>query len=269
MANVLRIFGDAGFADESALQHRAGVAARENRTGRTIEGRLARQRPGRGSVAQRSGGRADHVRPGAVERGRPCWSPASCICCTGIWASSPNKCSTFSISVPDARYPEAKQVEFNNRLLERLRTLPGVTSVAEGVPLPLTGSQMTVSFDIEERTGPRSNRPDSDIAIVTPDYFHTLGIPAVGRTPVHRARRCQGAAGSDRQSGICRQVLSGRACGRQADATGRVHARWSQAPMREIVGVVGNASTNSALSSTPILSTTCPTSSSSGSCHRL
>lgn len=147
---------------------------------------------------------------------------------------------TFSVSVPDARYPEAKQVEFNNRLLDRLRTLPGVTSVAEGVPLPLTGSQMTVSLEIEERPSEVSNRPHSDIAIVTPDYFHTLGIPLL-----------EGRQFTERDDAKARPVViinrafaekffpGERAVGKRMQPG--ASTRDGQAPMRQIIGVVGNA----------------------------
>jgi putative ABC transport system permease protein len=152
----------------------------------------------------------------------------------------PEQVLTFSVSVPDARYPEAKQVEFNNRLLERLRTLPGVTSVAEGVPLPLTGSQMTVSFDIEERPSEVSNRPHSDIAIVTPDYFHTLGVPLL-----------EGRQFTERDDAKARPVViinrafaekffpGERAVGKRMQPG--ASTRDGRAPMRQIIGVVGNA----------------------------
>jgi putative ABC transport system permease protein len=152
----------------------------------------------------------------------------------------PEHVLTFNMSVPDARYPEAKQLDFNNRLLERLRALPGVTSVAEGVPLPLTGSQMTISFAIEERPGTRSNRPSSDIAIITPDYFHTLGIPVMeGREftarddskapPVVIVNRAFAEQFFPGENVIGKRMQPGASTRDGAD------------PVREIVGVVGNA----------------------------
>jgi len=45
------------------------------------------------------------------------------------------------------------------------------------MPLPLTGSSMTVGFDVAERPAPPSARPSSDIAIVSPGFFQTAGIP--------------------------------------------------------------------------------------------
>jgi putative ABC transport system permease protein len=152
----------------------------------------------------------------------------------------PERVLTFNISVPEARYSEEKQAQFNNRLLDGLRALPGVTSVAEGVPLPLTGSQMTISFDIEEHPAAISNRPHSDIAIITPDYFHTLGIPLLdGRTfterddakapPVVIVNRAFSERFFPGENAVGKRMQPGAS------------TRDGAAPMRKIVGVVGNA----------------------------
>ena len=85
----------------------------------------------------------------------------------------------FDVGVPSARYHGAGEVAFCDRLLDRMRAIPGVVSAATGSPVPLEGSQMAVSFDIEERRAPEPDRPRSDIAIVTPGYFATLGIPVL------------------------------------------------------------------------------------------
>ncbi len=58
---------------------------------------------------------------------------------------------TASLSLPDNRYSHDKQIEFYQDLLPRLRSLPGVTSVSAGWPLPLSPSGIGISFDIEER----------------------------------------------------------------------------------------------------------------------
>jgi putative ABC transport system permease protein len=161
----------------------------------------------------------------------------------------PEHVLTFSIRVPDARYPDEKQVDFNNRLLDRLRTLPGVTSVAGGTPLPLTGSQMSVSFDIEERPAAVYNRPHSDIAIITPDYFHTLGVPLVeGRQfseqddakapPVLIVNRAFAEMFFPGENVVGKRIQPGAS------------TRDGQAPMRQIVGVVGDAR-QSALEAAP------------------
>src|SRR5262249_7205900 len=126
------------------------------------------------------------------------------------------------------------------RLLDRLTSLPGVASAAAAMPLPLTGHQMRISFNIEDRPSVPHDRPASDMAIVTPAYFETLGV-----------RLLEGRVFSERDEANSPPVLvvnrafadkffSGeRVIGKriQPGATGR----GVRNGMREIVGVVGNA----------------------------
>jgi len=99
---------------------------------------------------------------------------------------------------------------------------------------------MTISFNIEERPVAVSNRPHSDIAIITPDYFRTLGIPLV-----------EGRQFTERDDGKAPPVvIVNRAFAEQffpgENVVGKrmqpgAATREGAAPMREIVGVVGNA----------------------------
>ncbi len=88
----------------------------------------------------------------------------------------PDHLLTFDIGVPENR-AVARQIVFCDRLMERLRAIPGVQAAATGVPLPLQGDQMSVSFNIEERPAPAPDRPHCDMAIVSPGYFGAMGIP--------------------------------------------------------------------------------------------
>ena len=87
----------------------------------------------------------------------------------------PDHLLTFDIGLPD-QHNIAAQISFSDRLTERLRTIPGVLTAATGMPLPLSGHEMTVGFDIEERPAPMPERPDCDMAIVTPGYFSAMQI---------------------------------------------------------------------------------------------
>jgi hypothetical protein len=78
---------------------------------------------------------------------------------------------TFNVGLSASGYNKATLVAFCDRLLERLRALPGLDAAAMGMPLPLEGRQLSVTFDIEERPVAPPERPASDIAIVTPGYF--------------------------------------------------------------------------------------------------
>jgi predicted permease len=85
---------------------------------------------------------------------------------------------TARIGLPEAAYPKPENiVSFFDRLLPRLRAIPGVESVTTVWPLPLSGSNNVSSFDIEERPMPEGQQPDSPHRIIGPDYFKTMGIP--------------------------------------------------------------------------------------------
>jgi predicted permease len=161
----------------------------------------------------------------------------------------PDHVLTFEIRVPDAQYNVARQIAYADRLLERLRAIPGVQAAATSMPLPLTGHEMTVSFDIEERPKPPAERQRSDMAIVMPGYFAAMGIQLLkGRDFTERdtAGSAQvlvvNKAFADRffpgEEALGKRVMSGATNGK----AGMV--------MREIVGIVGNAR-QSALSTEP------------------
>ena len=63
----------------------------------------------------------------------------------------PDHLLSFAISLPGEAYADGRQEIFIGRLLERLAGVPGVTAVAAGSPLPLSGDQMASRFGIEER----------------------------------------------------------------------------------------------------------------------
>jgi predicted permease len=125
-------------------------------------------------------------------------------------------------------------------VVDRLRALPSVTDAAAGVPLPLAGHQLSISFNIEERPSTPSNHPFSDMAAVTPDYFRTMGIPLQeGRwftdnddaksPPVVVVNRAFANKFFPGESALGKRMEPG--------AT----AENVRLGMREIVGVVGNA----------------------------
>ena len=90
---------------------------------------------------------------------------------------NPHGVLTLTFDLPEKKYSDQQQVEFYKQLLPRLQSLPGVASVTAVTPLPLSGNNYTISFQIEGRPVPRSEEPSADITIATPNYFHTLNIP--------------------------------------------------------------------------------------------
>jgi putative ABC transport system permease protein len=84
-----------------------------------------------------------------------------------------------TVSLPTIRYDDdAKLRDFYQRTLERAAQLPGVESVAAIMPLPLSDNSMQTSFWIGGQPEPApGDRPFSQARIVTPGYFHTMGVP--------------------------------------------------------------------------------------------
>ena len=90
----------------------------------------------------------------------------------------PRRTLAAEVSLPDSRYPHGdEQAAFVDRLLDRVRTLPGVVSASIVTVLPESSNFNRMALDVEGRVYTPLTRPDADQYEVTPDYFRTLSIP--------------------------------------------------------------------------------------------
>ena len=87
---------------------------------------------------------------------------------------------TAFVSLPDAKYPKREeQNAFFDRLLERLRNVPGVSAAGVISDLPLFGGSST-GFDIDGRPAwAPGQRPLADYRLINPDYFAAMGMKLV------------------------------------------------------------------------------------------
>jgi putative ABC transport system permease protein len=146
----------------------------------------------------------------------------------------PGKTLTFSLSLPDASYPSAKQVAFFSSLLPRIDALPGVTSVAAISPLPLSGDSRGANFEIEGQPLTIKEKPNANLRVITPDYFRTMRIPLLrGRvfSPEDRAK--------SRLVIIINETLARRFFGNENPIGQRIEVPLNGI-MRDVVGVVGD-----------------------------
>jgi len=90
----------------------------------------------------------------------------------------PDGVMTFSVSLPDAGYPDADRAgAFITTLVSRIGARPGVTSAAAVYGLPFAGQfSASTSFTRAGETD-SADAPNAGMRIVTPDYFKTLRIP--------------------------------------------------------------------------------------------
>jgi putative ABC transport system permease protein len=149
--------------------------------------------------------------------------------------------TTFSVSLPDAAYPdEAAGRTFTRSLLERVERIPGVRAAGAVSGLPLTGSYFFLGFTVGGRPAPRpGEEPSAVVRFATPGYFTAVGLPVV-----------RGRAFSERdRAGAPTVFLINREAARRyfpgEDPLGRrLEMGWrasdGQRMAGEIVGVVGN-----------------------------
>jgi putative ABC transport system permease protein len=85
---------------------------------------------------------------------------------------------TFALPVSNDRFATPEQVTlFYRQLLEKIQTLPGVTSASTSTGLPMLGTNFGMPFSIVgQPVTDVSSRPGAGFNQVTPEFFHTLGI---------------------------------------------------------------------------------------------
>ena len=151
----------------------------------------------------------------------------------------PANISAVTITLPDATYPDSlRRVAFYERLLERVRTMPGVQSAGIISWLPMTPGNAATSLTVVGRPEPApGQKPTAAIRIVDPGYFDAMRIPL---------RRGRSLVPSDRLGSVPVAVISdamARKLWPGEDPIGR-HVKvewWHEKVSVEIVGVVGDS----------------------------
>jgi putative ABC transport system permease protein len=102
----------------------------------------------------------------------------------------PDGLVTFAVALPGAQYDEPRAQQFFAELIDRLRVMPGVTSVAFGNCLPVSGgcNSTTATFPDRPPVSPDAE-PPVGVYWASPEYFSTLAIRVIkGRTFTDRDR---------------------------------------------------------------------------------
>ncbi|HWX15433.1 MAG TPA: ABC transporter permease [Chthoniobacterales bacterium] len=147
---------------------------------------------------------------------------------------------TARVALPDSNYGKPTQVaEFYKKLLERVSTLPGVQSAGAAWWIPLSGSEISFNFDIQERPIPAGQQPVAQVNVVTPDYFQAMRVPIRrGRAFTDRDDRTAPQVAIVTE-GFAKQFFPGEdPIGKRIVPNGSVDP--GKPPVREIVGVVAD-----------------------------
>ncbi len=152
----------------------------------------------------------------------------------------PERLLTAEIALPDAAYPTPEKIAlFQEQLLTRVGAFAGVRSASLVLPLPLSGSNMTTSFDLEEHPKPDGEQDVSPFRIAGRDYFGTMGIALQRGRLFDRSDDLKSKPVIIINERFAEQYFPG-----QNPLGKRIRAGISltdeDGPMREIVGVVSN-----------------------------
>jgi putative ABC transport system permease protein len=90
----------------------------------------------------------------------------------------PDNVLAMTVSLPDKKYNSNERfLQFNQSLVERVSSLPGIVQAATVDGLPMTGDDNADGFVVEgHEPGPGDVAPVFSVRVVTPGYFEVLGI---------------------------------------------------------------------------------------------
>jgi putative ABC transport system permease protein len=146
---------------------------------------------------------------------------------------------TANISLPKSKYStDAQTIQFFDQLLERMQAVPDVKEAAVASGNPMDGSNLSFVFATKELQAlAPADQPSAGYYVVSPNYFHTLGIPLL----VGRYFTQGDFAGSPRVA-IVSQAVAQRFFHDRTPIgqTIKIGVGAGDPPWREIVGVVGD-----------------------------
>ncbi|HKG96141.1 MAG TPA: ABC transporter permease [Gemmatimonadaceae bacterium] len=150
----------------------------------------------------------------------------------------PERVLTARLSLPRSKYrtPES-QVQFFDRVLERVRALPDVQAASAINWLPFAGLGSATNYWVAERPVPPSGEhPTADIRGVDPQYFQTMKIKVLQGEPLtERETR------DVRKAVVINETLARTVFPNESPLGRHIMMPWDDTLNGEIVGVVADA----------------------------
>jgi hypothetical protein len=150
---------------------------------------------------------------------------------------------TMKVDLPELKYPDGERRSlFFDEVLRRIRTLPGVQSVAVAGNLPFTYNGDSATIAVEGIPDPPPGQwPDVIFRAIGSGYFSTMGIPLVrGRDFTEQDR------GDSKKVVVISEKTAQHYWSGQNPIGKRLKtgATTSDAPWREVIGVVKDVRQN-------------------------
>jgi predicted permease len=142
---------------------------------------------------------------------------------------------SMTVSISDRKYPTpGQQIEVYDRMLERVRALPGIQAAGAVSGLPgMGGSTQPVAVE-GEPVVPMSEQPEFAMRVITPGYLQAM------RIPVRRGRDLDAQDAAERTPVVLVSEAFARRFWPEGDPIGRrLTLSFFPGVVREVVGVVG------------------------------
>lgn len=148
---------------------------------------------------------------------------------------NPHQVFTATVVLSRSRVPTIEErAAFVTAALERLRTLPGIESVAMINSLPFTGSNATMPVSIEGQPAPLlGQQPAAAFRGISPGYFRTMEIPLL------RGRDFDGRDLPNPQTVLINETMARRHWPNE-DPIGKRFSITGQGTMLTVIGLVGD-----------------------------
>jgi putative ABC transport system permease protein len=146
---------------------------------------------------------------------------------------NPSNLLTAQLALPDDAFPPQRRAEVLDRLMERLRAVPGVSSAAYSTRLPLTlGGEILSAFPVPARRGSGTVSAHASVRQVSPGFFAALGLR------VHEGRGfTESDTRNSREVVVVNRAFAKRYLDQPAVGTQFPAAKG----MREVIGVIEDA----------------------------
>jgi putative ABC transport system permease protein len=154
----------------------------------------------------------------------------------------PNGQLTMTVSIPSNKFATATaQISFFERVLQKVRAMPGVDSAAVIDDLPMGGGGSHQPVSIEgQPVVPMADQPEVDVRLISPGYLRTM------RVPLLRGRDLSDSDVAGRTPAVLISESMAKRFWRDENPLGK-HLTMTFYPgvAREIVGVVGDVKLDS------------------------
>jgi putative ABC transport system permease protein len=148
----------------------------------------------------------------------------------------PRNTLTLRLSLVGEKYPNGvKQAAFYEQLVQQVQALPGVESAALAYPFPFAPPIQNKPFSIPGRPVDLAQELSAQYNVVSPEYFHTLGI---------RFTQGRGFTERDREDSpfvaVVNETLARRLWPDENPIGKKISVGLGRASEREVVGVIAD-----------------------------